>query len=173
VVAYTQVGFRGRLVKIFSKEAWIHLGLVWRRKTGIYVIELFNEVEDKEGKTLRILRLEDWCSRNNFRTLGVVFTGKRKKIPEYLFIKNLLKYIGVTIEENIFSIWFRSLRREKELCFKSKMACSEFVSHMLQDLGIIKRDFCPCCFLPWDIFSDSYAQRFSSYIIETQNILCF
>jgi hypothetical protein len=175
VVAYTQAGFKGRLVKIFSKEAWIHLGLVWRRKTGIYVVEFYNDLEDREGKTLRILSFEDWCSRNSFRTLGVVFTGQRKRISEDFFIKNLLKYINVTVEENILFIWLRSLKRKKEICFKNKMSCSEFVSHMLQDLGILRKDICPCCFLPWEIFSKSYSQslNFTHYIIETQNILCF
>jgi hypothetical protein len=175
VVAYTQTGFRGRLVKIFSKEVWIHLGLVWRRKTGVYVVEFFNENEDREGKVLRILRLEDWCSKNKFRVLGVIFTGERQTISEDFFIRNLLKYINITIEDNILLIWLRSLKRKNEICFRDRMFCSEFVSHMLQDLGIIKKDKCPCCFLPWDIFSSSYSTefKFSYYIIELQNILCF
>lgn len=176
VVAYTQTGFRGRLVKIFSKEAWVHLGILWRRNDNVYVIEFFNDKPKDTNEFYKIRTIEEWCYINHYRTLGVLFTGQRTKdITDTEFIKSIIKYAHVKIDNNVPKIWLRSFNKvfniKKEFCIRERMSCSEFVTHVLQDLEIIDKNFCACTYMPWEIFLLK-AKGFKQIIIETNNLLC-
>jgi hypothetical protein len=156
VVAYCHTGFRGRLIKLVTLESWLHVGVIWKRKEEIMVVELY--YKDSKDRTLNINTLDEWVDKNRFRVLGVMFQNHDRKniIPDTLFLKFISRYRDVQLDNNVIALWIRSFFKRTNHCFRDKMSCSEFAAHILQDIGIMDKKYCPCSYLPYEIFRGQY-----------------
>ena len=159
-VSYNSI--RGKLVKIFTGSMWAHTGMIFEEENGKkIIIEVAYYGEDKYG----VLRtpLEQWFKFNENRVLGWrVYNGSR--FPKEKLLRKL-KYDesrDIEPDTNLFS-WLRTMvkrrHRDSEYGNQDEYFCSEYIMHLLQEIGVVHgygdpEGVYPSGYKPWELLYD-------------------
>ncbi len=151
LLAISYSSIRGKLVKVFTGSMWTHLGLVYRNRQGeIYVIEAAL-YPDKEG----VLRtpLSEWKSWNMGRIVAYAsLIGP--PISDEAIEDALSKVSGCSVDMFVLNWFLTTFRLEYREGHRGKFFCSELVAYLLQQLGVIEKQYRPTSYSPKDfIFS--------------------
>lgn len=152
----------GRLVKFFTGSVWTHCGLVVEDKSatesnGEKCLRVI-EVADYRQEGLRGVvakPLEEWFAHNRDRMVAMrPYLGRNFPTEPILQRMTHDRERGVQPDFNHFR-WLKTLVKRQhcdpEYRSRDKYYCSEYVTHLLQEHGILRRDYYPDGYKPWEL----------------------
>lgn len=150
-VSYNSV--RGKLVKIFTGSMWTHCGLVIEVNKEKYVVEVAFYRGLANGVVVK--PLDEWFSWNDGRVLGWrPYRGHR--FPLNAMLRTIERDIDRGVEPDLNTInWLKTLvkrrHRDPDYGKREKYYCSEYITHLLQEHGVIRKDYYPSGYKPWEL----------------------
>lgn len=144
---------RGKLVKIFTGSIWTHSGLVIESDGHRFVAEVATYKGDVSGVVLK--PLEDWFNWNQSRLLGWrPYRGTA--FPEDAVLETLKHDVDRDISPDMNTVnWLKTLVKRKYTDYnygdRSKFYCSEYITHLLQESGVVRKEYHPDGYKPWEL----------------------
>ena len=150
-VSYNSI--RGKLVKIFTGSMWTHSGLVVETDGHLFVVEVANYKNDVSGVVIK--PLEDWFDWNSSRLLGWrPYCGRRFPLEKVLRTVQYDAERDIKPDMNVVN-WLKTLvkRKYSDLHYgdRSKYYCSEYITHLLQESGVVRKEYHPDGYKPWEL----------------------
>ena len=149
ILAVSYTSYHGNLVKIFTGSIWTHIGMVIRKDDGIYVIEIARYGRNNRGLILK--PLHDWISWNKNNMMALRKYDGELPFPKEELEEHLKQYKDVEEDFSVIS-WLKStIHRKYHPPDKDYFYCSEFISHTLQSLNVMKKRIISSSFKPWEL----------------------
>lgn len=147
IICVSYDSLRGGLVKIFTGSAWTHIGLIVKTKNSINVVEVAH-YEDWSGVTWR--PLDKWLDLNNGRIIAIrKYQGK--KFPGKKLLQKIKETEHYKPDLNVIN-WLNALRKiNYRPQNKLSYYCSEYICHLLQEIGVMKKIYLPSGYKPWEL----------------------
>lgn len=150
---------RGKAVKIFTGSMWTHTGLVLEVSGEKYVVEVAyyrgdeNGVGRANGVVLKPLR--GWFNWNESRVLGWrPYRGS--SFPVAGILRTIDKDTRRGVEPDLNTInWLKTLvkraHRDETYGERDRYFCSEYITHLMQEHGVIAKEYYPSGYKPWEL----------------------
>lgn len=149
IVGVSYGSLRGELIKVFTGSMWAHTGIVIRTHAGPYVLEAGRYSRSRRG--VLTTPLNEWLDWNKGNTIAWrQYNGVPLQIPK------MLKFLDAhrNAKEDMFVgnwLWSMWKSRYKNGYPQKKYYCSQFATHFLQELSIIKKHYDPSGYKPWEL----------------------
>lgn len=146
---------RGQMVKIFTGSVWTHTGLVVESDGHKFVVEVATYRGDVSGVVVK--PLEDWFNWNQSRLLGWrPYRGGKHNFPHQEILDIIKRDSKRDIKPDMNTAnWLKTLvkRRHNDEDYKdrTKYYCSEYITHLLQETRVIRKDYLPDGYKPWEL----------------------
>ncbi len=144
---------RGKAVKVFTGSMWTHTGLVLKVGGEKYVCEVAYYRNGPNGVVLKPLK--DWFTWNESRVLGWrPYRGN--SFPVKGILETIEKDVdrGVVPDLNTVN-WLKTLvkrkHRDKRYDKRERYFCSEYITHLMQEHGVVRKDYYPSGYKPWEL----------------------
>jgi len=154
LIGISYPSLRGKLVKVFTGSSWAHVGMIIEMKgKGPCVLEMGRYSRCKRG--VLIHPIEEWLEFNDEKLItwrpyhGSLAPSDRLKLEQFLE-KHKHK------REDMFIVsWLKSMVKMSYTPnkVKNEYYCSEFIAHLLQEIGIIRKDCDPSGYCPQELLS--------------------
>lgn len=149
----------GRLVKVFIGSIWTHCGLVLLKEnkegeSEPFVLEIAHY--RNEGLYGAVLKpLEEWVEHNMKRHMAVRrYTGRDFPTEEILSRAKRDQIRGVKPDFNP-GHWMKTMVKrdygDEDYAKHEKYYCSEYITHLMQEFGVIEQDYYPDGYQPRDL----------------------
>lgn len=146
VVAYGSK--RAKLVKVFTGSMWTHSAIIIRSENDVYTLEVARYSATQTGIVIK--PLDQWLEKHNYCILGWrQYKGRDislERLKSFVVDHEHVK-VDLNVVSWLKSMWKSSYRHET----KNTYYCSEFISHLLQDLKIMKTKYQPSGYKPWEL----------------------
>ena len=145
----------GKLVKIFTGSVWTHAGLVVESDGHKFVVEVAIYRGDVSGVVIK--PLEDWFDWNKSRLLGWrPYRGGKKNFPHQSVLDIIKKDSNRDIKPDMNSVnWLKTLVKRRYTDYnygdRTKYYCSEYITHILQEVNVVRKDYHPDGYKPWEL----------------------
>lgn len=145
----------GKLVRVFTGSIWTHSGLVVESDGNKFVVEVAIYRGDVSGVVVK--PLEDWFDWNKSRLLGWrPYRGGKKNFPHQDVLDIIKKDTERMITPDMNSVnWLKTLVKrsytDMDYGDRSKYYCSEYITHLLQSVGVVRKDYHPDGYKPWEL----------------------
>lgn len=155
LLAISYPSLRGQIVKVFTGSVWAHVAMIVVLRENVdsepepYVLEIGRYSRDDRGVMLH--RFSEWLETNDERIIGWrPYLGRFDR-------NNLVKFIEQhkNKKEDMFVVsWLKSMYKVgyQPNKIKGEYYCSEFITHLLQETGVVQRIHDPAGFKPWELF---------------------
>ena len=144
----------GKLVRVFTGSVWTHSGLVVESDGYKFVVEVAIYRGDVRGVVVK--PLEDWFNWNKSRLLGWRPYRGKNAFPHQKVLDIIKKDTAREINPDMNSVsWLKTLvkRRHNDENYgdRTKYYCSEYIIHLLQSVGVVRKDYLPDGYKPWEL----------------------
>lgn len=152
LVAISYPSLRGQLVKVFTGSAWAHVAMIVciRRKGREVpcVLEIGRYSREERGVMLH--SIDEWLEKNDERIIGWrPYLGRfnRQRLNEFI-AKHRDKNEDMFVVSWLKSMYKVDYKPNKE---KGEYYCSEFITRLLQETGVIRKEYDPAGYKPWEL----------------------
>lgn len=170
ILAVSYPSYRGKLIKIFTGSWWAHTVMVVKKGKDMYVYEMARYHSDEQGLLLK--PIEDWIDWNEEYTIALRKYDGVKKFPKKKLQRLLVESSEYEVDMSVVSWLKTSVRRKYKPEDKDYYYCSEFIAHMMQSIGIMKKIIIPSSYKPWELLYDDL-RLYDGYSYSTPVMLSF
>jgi hypothetical protein len=162
ILAIAYKNIHGKLVKVFTGSIWTHIGMIYRPTKymceqsdgklvfgNVYIIEMARYGRNERG--LIIKPVKEWISWNQDNMIGYRSYNGEKSFPIEEMEEILLECKDYN-EDLLLTSWLKTMvNRRYYKQDKDYYYCSEFIVHMMQQMGVLKKKIMPSSFQPWQL----------------------
>lgn len=150
LIGISYPSLRGQLVKVFCGSCWCHVCMIVVNKEGPQVLEIGRYSRERRGVLLTPLK--EWLELNDERIIGWrPYHGniEKKKIMQFIEeYKHLKEDMNVVSWLKCMITWKYHKKPEKD-----KFFCSEFMSFLMQEVGILEKKYDPASYRPVELMT--------------------
>lgn len=141
---------RGQLVKVFTGSSWTHVVLVVLHQGIKKIVEI--AYYDDENKGVIMKPLKEWIECNNDRPLALRKYLGWKPFPNDKILLLVEKTKHYSQDRDLIS-WLKACLPHLAYVEPSKTEyyCSEYIVHLLQQVGILKKLYIPYTYKPYEL----------------------
>ncbi len=148
ILAVSYPSYRGKIVKIFTGSIWTHIIMIVKIGDKVYAYEMARYHKDEQGLFLK--PIEEWIDWNKDYLIAIRKYNGEKKFPKKKLQRSLVESSNYEADMSVIS-WLKStVRRRYEPEDKNYYYCSEFVAHMMQKIGVMRKLIIPSSHNPSD-----------------------
>ncbi len=159
IVAVSYNSTSGKMVKVFVGSVWTHCGLVLERKNEDGSLEkVILEIANYRAEGLKgavIKPLSEWVYHNRTRLMAMRGYESASFPTEKVFRRvhrDQMRSIKPDFNPgNWLKTMFKRKYGDEDYSTHEKYYCSEYITLMMQEFGVIKRDYYPDGYKPWEL----------------------
>jgi hypothetical protein len=153
----------GYFMRVISGSIWTHVSMVYRDpNNNLYIIETANypgpayRGSTTKYKGVLFMPIAEWMQFNKHRDMAVM----RLETPPDFNRDILLNEFSKVSHKNLDTIsvsWLRLLVKRKYKDYgniRQNLTCYELMVHLLQQSGIVEKEYMPLSYFPKDIINE-------------------